>query len=110
MNKFDLSESELIIITYNINLDSVHNVFLISSPLSLTKSEWKNIKKVVAGRLVNAYSKEDWVSKRIQTNRIHHHETTFIFLFSLTGLSYHCETSFRLVDKTILQDFWSTAS
>jgi hypothetical protein len=40
----------------------VENAFLIGMPLSSdAEARWKSVRSVVAGRLVNAYSKNDWV-------------------------------------------------
>lgn len=41
--------------------DSVDEVILIGAPLSPTPAEWESVKTVVAGRMVNVYSRNDWV-------------------------------------------------
>lgn len=39
----------------------IENVYLIGAPVSSEKERWQPLKRIVAGRLVNAYSKSDWV-------------------------------------------------
>jgi len=39
----------------------VESVYLISLPAAPTPEEWANVRKVVARRVVNAYSESDWV-------------------------------------------------
>jgi len=41
--------------------DHVESVYLISLPAAPTPEEWANVRKVVARRVVNAYSESDWV-------------------------------------------------
>lgn len=39
----------------------IDQVILICSPLSPTSVEWKTVRRMVSRRLVNVYSKNDWV-------------------------------------------------
>jgi len=39
----------------------VESAYLISLPAAPTPEEWVNVRKVVARRVVNAYSESDWV-------------------------------------------------
>ncbi|KAH7415722.1 hypothetical protein KP509_14G058200 [Ceratopteris richardii] len=39
----------------------VERVVLLGSPLSIDAQSWKTVRKVVAGRFINAYSTNDWL-------------------------------------------------
>lgn len=39
----------------------IHDVFLFGSPVSTHPANWTAVRRVVAGRLVNVYSRRDWV-------------------------------------------------
>jgi pimeloyl-ACP methyl ester carboxylesterase len=39
----------------------VENVFLVGSPITANPERWKAVQPLVAGRLVNAYTKGDWI-------------------------------------------------
>lgn len=39
----------------------IDQVILICSPISPTPSEWQTVRKMVTRRLINVYSKNDWV-------------------------------------------------
>ena len=39
----------------------VENAVLLGSPVPVVRDEWKNVRKVVAGRLINGYSENDWM-------------------------------------------------
>jgi hypothetical protein len=39
----------------------VEHAVLLGTPVPVALDEWKNIRKVVAGRLINGYSENDWM-------------------------------------------------
>jgi hypothetical protein len=49
---------------------AIDNVVLMGAPVPSDNLElWKNAKEVVAGRLVNCYTKDDWVLGRLQKEK-----------------------------------------
>eukprot|EP00919_Chromeraceae_sp_WS-2016_P035420 GHVR01084010.1.p1 GENE.GHVR01084010.1~~GHVR01084010.1.p1 ORF type:complete len:266 (+),score=73.36 GHVR01084010.1:922-1719(+) len=39
----------------------VHNVLLMGTPVTTSHTQWKKLRQVVSGRLVNVYTRTDWV-------------------------------------------------
>lgn len=42
-------------------LDIVENVVFLGAPVSSDEEEWRSVRRVVAGRIVNVYSEYDWI-------------------------------------------------
>ncbi|KAH9817092.1 hypothetical protein DFH28DRAFT_963024 [Melampsora americana] len=42
-------------------IDRIDQVILIGAPISASLTEWESVKKIVSRRIVNVYSKNDWV-------------------------------------------------
>ncbi|WFD29672.1 hypothetical protein MSPP1_000682 [Malassezia sp. CBS 17886] len=74
----------------------VQNVYLLGAPVSVSESDWRDVRSVVAGRFVNAFSSTDWILAYL-------HRAASGGLHSIAGLhpiAYDC--GFENVDVTHL--------